>query len=179
MNVLVLHGYPGVGKFTIGKILGEKTGYKLFHNHIIVDAVQSLFEFGTPSLIQLREKFWLEMIEEALKVNLNGIIFTFVFEQTVQKDFLNKLAQAVTYYNGEISFIELICEKAELEKRIVSSDRKQFTKIQSTEVFRNLLNTGALLKPDIPKGSKKVFTIDTTHATPEESANKIIQLITT
>lgn len=78
MNLIFIYGAPAVGKLTVAKELAEKTGYKLFHNHLTVDLVRSFFEYGSEQAARLSEKFRLEMFEEAAKAKLPGIIFTYV-----------------------------------------------------------------------------------------------------
>ena len=76
MKLIFLYGPPASGKYTIAKALAEKTEYKLFHNHLTVDLVTSIFPFDSDQLPRLSEKFRLEMFEEAAKANVEGIIFT-------------------------------------------------------------------------------------------------------
>lgn len=56
MKLIVLYGPPAAGKYTIAKAVAEKTGYKLFHNHLTVDLLKSVFEFGTPDFFGLVKK---------------------------------------------------------------------------------------------------------------------------
>jgi hypothetical protein len=53
------------GKLTVAKDLAARTGMALFHNHLIVDAVGSVFRFGSDEFVRLRETFWLEVIRTA------------------------------------------------------------------------------------------------------------------
>jgi hypothetical protein len=48
MDMVFLYGPPGVGKLTVSKALAELTGFKVFHNHLTIDAVVPVFDFGTP-----------------------------------------------------------------------------------------------------------------------------------
>jgi broad-specificity NMP kinase len=47
MRLIFLYGLPGVGKLTVARELAEFTGFKVFHNHLTVDLVGSVFDFGT------------------------------------------------------------------------------------------------------------------------------------
>ena len=47
------------GKLTIAKELATLTGFSLFHNHLVVDAVAAVFPFGSERFVKLREQFWL------------------------------------------------------------------------------------------------------------------------
>ena len=56
MNLVFLHGPAASGKLTVGRELSRRPGYRLFHNHLVVDAVTAVFEFGSESFVRLREK---------------------------------------------------------------------------------------------------------------------------
>ncbi len=49
MKVIFLYGPPAVGKLTIAKVIAEKTGYKLLHNHLIVNPIAEIFPFENPA----------------------------------------------------------------------------------------------------------------------------------
>ena len=72
MKFIFLHGPPAVGKLTIARELATLTGWRLFHNHLTVDLVLSVYDFGTPGFIALREQIWLAVIRRALADRLPG-----------------------------------------------------------------------------------------------------------
>ena len=47
--------------------LAHITGFRLFHNHLIVDALTAVFDFGTEPFIELREQVWLAVFREAAR----------------------------------------------------------------------------------------------------------------
>jgi ATP-dependent Lon protease len=47
-TLLFVLGPPAVGKMTVGNAIAEITGLKLFHNHLTIEPVLRLFEFGSP-----------------------------------------------------------------------------------------------------------------------------------
>src|SRR5450432_2078261 len=67
MRLIFLFGQVASGKLTVAKALAAKTGYALFHNHLIVDAVADVFPFGSDEFIRLREQLWLEVIQAAVE----------------------------------------------------------------------------------------------------------------
>ena len=88
MKLIFLHGLPGVGKLTVARELAKLTGFRIFHNHLTVDLVESVFEFGSLPFIELREKIWLDVFSQAVADGLNGLIFTFAYDRTVQGSFV-------------------------------------------------------------------------------------------
>ncbi len=170
MKLIFLHGMPGVGKLTVAAELANLTGFKLFHNHLTVDLVTSLFEFGSEPFINLREKIWLETFTEAASAELDGLIFTFAFEKTVRGEFLSNVIKTVEGNGGEVIFVRLHCAPEELETRITNPSRKKFGKLSSLDLFRQLNNAGVF---DTPENAPDRLAIDTTHLSPAATAGKI------
>lgn len=71
-----MFGPPAVGKMTVGKELAELTGLKLFHNHMTIEPVLQLFEFGSPPFARLVRSFRNQVFEEVARSDLPGLIFT-------------------------------------------------------------------------------------------------------
>lgn len=174
MRLIFLHGLPGVGKLTVAQELAKLTGYKVFHNHLAVDLVTSVFEFGNPNFVRLRETIWLEVFAAAQREKLPGLIFTFAPERTVRPTFIEQVNELVAGDGGEVVFVELSCAEAEIERRIVEPSRAQFGKLSSLELFRELKTSGAFSYPEMPDSS---LTIDTTSVSPTNAATRIAQLL--
>jgi hypothetical protein len=169
-DILFLFGRPGVGKLTVGEHLAAETGYRLLHNHAVVDLVTSLFPFGTPPFVVLRENIWHLSIETALKAKIGGVIMTFAPEKTVSDGFIPALQKRVKAGMGTIHFIELTCSNAELEKRIASEPRERFGKLRDVYKYRKLDEAGTFDRPGMPTPE---LVIDTTNQGPLESARAI------
>lgn len=170
MNLVMLHGLPGVGKLTIARELAKQTGYRLFHNHLTVDLVASVFDFGTAPFIELRESIWLSVLGRAVAEQVPGVLFTFAFERTVPEGFLPRLRTTVEQGGGRLYLVELTCDREELERRVESPSRAPFGKLRSVELMRRLIADGSL---DAPAGLRSDLTIDTTDLHPAEAAGKI------
>ena len=106
MELIFLYGPVASGKLTVGKKLAERTGYALFHNHLIVDAVLAVFPFGSPEFVRLREAFWLEAIETAARSG-RSLIFTFAPEPSVAADFPERVTRIVAAVGGRVTFVAL------------------------------------------------------------------------
>ena len=47
MKLIALYGPPGVGKLTIARVLAKTTGYKVLHNHLTIELLCALFDWGS------------------------------------------------------------------------------------------------------------------------------------
>ena len=79
MKLLLLYGPPAVGKLTIAKEIARLTGFKVFHAHLTVDLVASIFPRGTPAYLQLVWDIRLAVFAEAARAHIDGLIFTTVY----------------------------------------------------------------------------------------------------
>lgn len=170
MKLIFLHGLPGVGKLTVGRELAKFTGFRLFHNHLTVDLVASVFEFGSPPFVELREKIWLDVFSEAV-TNLDGLIFTFAFDRTVRSGFIEKTQEVIESSGGAVLFVELKCSTVELEKRIEHPSRQGFGKLNFVKQFRELKEAGAFVAPEMPT---ERLVVDTTRLSASDAASLII-----
>jgi hypothetical protein len=172
MKLIFLHGRPAVGKLTVARELATLTDFKLFHNHLTVDLVSSLFPFGSEPFILLREQIWLAAFAAAARNNLS-LIFTFNPERTVREHFVQDAIEVVEGARGKVVFVELTCTDAELEQRIENASRKKFGKLASLEQYRSLNQGGAFRFPELPKE----LSVDTTSRSPADSARLISEYI--
>jgi dephospho-CoA kinase len=165
MKLVFIYGMPASGKLTVAKELSALTGYHVFHNHLVVDVLLEIFDFGSKSFVELRERFWLEVFREASSSGAAGLIFTFAPEKTVRREFIeNVVSQAA---NDELVFVELYCADNEIEKRLTAEGRKNYKKLDSVELLRELVRTKTF---DSPKMPDPQLRIDTGKHSAKESA---------
>jgi hypothetical protein len=169
MDLIFLHGPAAAGKLTVARELAHMTGLRLFHNHLTVDALTAVFDFGTESFILLREQIWLTIFREAAKRKVS-LIFTFTPERTVGPSFIQRTIDAVESAGGRVLFVALVCPVEELERRITSASRAAFGKLRSLELFQELNQTGVFAYPKLPDSG---LSIDTSQMSPREAAGKI------
>lgn len=167
MRLVVLCGPPGVGKLSIARELAARSGYRLFHNHLTVDLLESLFEFGSPAFVELRERLWLELLARAADEGVQGVIFTLAFDRTVSAGFPARLLNLCREHRIELSFIELSCAVPELERRVLAPDRARHGKLNSLDRYRELARSGAFVRFPLPDDTRR---IDTTGLSAAESA---------
>jgi len=78
MNLVYLYGPPAVGKLTVAKELPLLTSYRVFHNHLTIDCITPVFEFGSEVFWELVHGSRLAVIEEAARQGVD-LIYTSVY----------------------------------------------------------------------------------------------------
>jgi hypothetical protein len=174
MRLIFIYGIPATGKLTVARELAAITDYPLFHNHLVVDMLLSVFEFGSQPFVELREQIWLSVFKQAAQNQLPGFIFTFAPEPTVRPEFLPAAVKTVSEFGGAVDFVELTCPVAELKRRIPESSRLQFKKLTSVSQFEQIHAAGGFEALPMPPPR---LTIDTSTCTPSRAALQIARAL--
>jgi len=168
MKVIFIHGPAAAGKFTIAKRLNEITGLPLFHNHLTVDLVLTLHEFGTDGFINLREEIWIAAFKSAANAQ-QSFIFTFHPEKNVAPSLIEKLQSIVEDCGGHVHYIQPKCAEAVTLERLDQPSRTQFGKLQDRALYQSLSANGSFDFPPLPAE----LEIDTETTNPEVAAKTI------
>jgi hypothetical protein len=172
VQLVFIHGPAAAGKLTIARLVAARTGFALFHNHLVVDAVGAVFPFGSPEFRRLRERFWLETFEAAAVAG-RSLVFTFNPEASVSPSFPQDTVAAVEPQGGRVRFVALTCPPEELARRVDAPDRAAFGKLRDPALFRRLSAEGAFDYP--PIGSE--LAVDTAANSPEAAAERIAEAL--
>lgn len=172
-TLVYLYGPPAVGKLTVATELQGLTSYRLFHNHLTVNAVRSVFEFGTPSFSEVVHRFRLDVFETAARNGINVIftnnsVWAVPHGRSLFAAFAQEARERVEATGGCVVFVQLTAPPEALEARVGSKARRDHGKLVEVARLREmltLLDTDPLHPDDL--------VIDTTTATPEEAAAKI------
>ena len=161
MRVIFLHGPAAAGKHTIGRLLSERLGLPLFHNHLTVDLAKTLFDFGTEPFRRLRAAVWHAAFAEATAAR-RSFIFTFHPEASVDPSLIADLVERVTDAGGRVHFIELICPRDTVLERLGSESRAAFGKLTDPDVYLRIEAAGGFRFPPMPPPLVRVDTSGTT-----------------
>lgn len=119
MPLVVIFGPPAVGKMTVGHALAERTGLRLFHNHLTSDVVTRFFDYGTPAYGRLITEFRSRVFEEVAASDLPGLIFTYVwaFDDAQDTEFIKHLSGIFRDRGQVVYYVELEATQAERLRR--------------------------------------------------------------
>jgi len=170
MQVVFIYGQAASGKLTIARQLAERTGLAVFHNHLVVDAVEAVFPFGSEAFVRLREQFWLAVIAAAARAG-RSLIFTFAPEPTVAPDFAERVRTLVQSAGGEVVFVALTVPPEEQERRLREPGRAAFGKLRSVDLLRRLRDDFTACMAAMPQPA---LTVDTGTVAPSEAAEAIV-----
>jgi chloramphenicol 3-O-phosphotransferase len=171
MRLVFIYGPPASGKLTIARELTKLTGFKLFHNHVSIQFVTSLFDFGTKTFNRLTDKYRREMLEEAAREGVDTI-FTFVYGRPVDDEFVRDSVRRVKRHGGRVVFVRLYCDREELARRVAAPGRRALGKLSKKKILNDLYRVFDL-DSEVPVQSS--FSIDTGKNSPRKAARMIVQ----
>lgn len=171
MDLVFLHGPAAAGKLTIAREIAKAVGYPVFHNHLVVDLLTTVFPFGSEPFVRLREQMWLSIFDDAAKVD-RSLLFTFTPEATVQAGFPARVSASIKANGGKVHFVRLAVSVEEQERRIAAASRHEFRKLTDVESLRRLRREpGAVEQPPTD------LSIDTNNLDPGATAKRIIEAL--
>jgi tRNA uridine 5-carbamoylmethylation protein Kti12 len=169
LKLIFIYGPPSVGKLSVAKELARLTGFKLFHNHVSIEFVKSIFEFGSPAFWRLGDKYRREMLEEAAKAGISTI-FTLVYARGVDDAFVKDILRRVQRHDGKVCFVRLHCDPEILIRRVRNRSRRNYSKVRSKSALAHMFKTYKMTEA-VP--FVKSLSIDTGVKTPIQAARLI------
>ena len=168
MKLLIIHGAPAAGKLTVANEVAKRAAFKVFHNHLSIDCVKPVFEFGSPEFWRVVGHIRLRTIAEAARANID-VIHTFCYEFGTDDRLFNEIISAAEDNGGEVHLVLLVCDDEVRRGRMANESRVRIGKLTDPDsVGRSKLNLTT------PLPGRETLTIDTTGTRPEEAAELII-----
>jgi len=156
---------------TVANAIASETGFKVFHNHLSIDCIEPVFDFGTEPFFRLIEMIRRETIAEAARAG-QDLIYTFCYAKGSDDAHVAAVAEAVEENGGEVCFVLLTCERGELEKRVLTEERRKFGKASDLGILHEILDKHDLFSP-VPE--RESLCLDNTDLSPAEAARRIIE----
>ena len=170
MKLLFIYGSPAVGKLTVASEVAARTGIRVFHNHLSIDCIEPIFDYGTKSFGKLINLIRVETVREAARVGLD-LIYTFCYAKDVDDPHVKKIIEVTEEHGGEVCFVLLRADRAELNKRVTEESRRKMGKAKTVEMMDFFHETYDLLSP-VP--DRESLIIDNTNLPAEAAAERII-----
>ena len=157
---------------TVGQKLMDRTGLRLFHNHMIIEPVIDVFGYFNGRIIQEIRQI---IFEEFVKTDLKGMIFTFMWAFDMQSDwdYITELAELFKKHGSEIYWIELVAqqsvrlERNKTENRLANKRSKRDIKVSENRLLGEETNH-RLVSYEGEIQFKNYIKIDNTYLTPDE-----------
>ena len=170
--IIVLNGYPGVGKLTIGRELAALMDGRMLDIHSVYNVAFALTEFKSPEFIKTVEQ--IEAIAHNLILNLPAeqpVVLTTVLAGT--DDWGDQEWRRIVELGQQrppLLVVHVTCDLEENQRRIASEERIMKLKLRDPAVaVRNQMGAKPLLGLD----EDRLLTLDTTSMTPAEAAQTI------
>jgi len=183
-TIVVLIGFAGTGKYTIGRELCRRTGAKLVDNHLINNSVFTVVNADgvtpLPSGVWDRVNEIRRSVYRAMR-ELSPAEMSFVLTMELRQNnpgdhsALVDVGAVATARNSLFVPVRLICDVDELCRRVVEPARAAMLKHIDPESTRRKVAEDSVLAIEHPN----VLTIDVTHRSPEASADVILNEIET
>jgi hypothetical protein len=170
MKLIIIHGPPAAGKLTVGGEIARLTEFKLFHNHVSIDCVKTVFEFGTSVFWDVIGFVRIGMIAEAARNDID-VIHTFCYEFGADDDHFRKLIAAAEDNGGEVHLVLLRCDENERKRRIGNKSRVRIGKLTDPASF----DRKKPLELSTPLPGREALVLDTTSISAADAAAEIIQ----
>jgi shikimate kinase len=172
--IIVLNGYPGVGKLTIGRELASRLNARLLDAHSVYNVAFALTEFKSPEFRATVDK--VEAIAHDLILKLSQdqpVVLTAVLSgggdwAQAQWMRIEQLGKA----RPPLCVVHIECQLDENIRRICSEDRDQKRKPRDPEYARK---NQANAKPLLGGNSEHFLALNTTQMTASAAAATIAE----
>ncbi len=172
MSGIIVHinGWPGVGKYTIGRIAAQQLDARFLPNHVICGPGLSVAGFGTPAcgkVVRQTRALVFEAIVAAAPSE-SFVLTTVLFEEDVAR--FESIMDLAIRRSAPFLCVTLHCAMEENSRRLHSESRIRRHSLTDAKHLRQLRRDNELLQPICDDH----IELDTSTVTADENATKII-----
>jgi hypothetical protein len=172
-TLVYLYGPPAVGKLTTAERLEERTAVPVFHNHLTVNALRTVFEFGSPAFTEVIHRVRLDVFTTAARTG-TSLIFTnnsMWGGPDGERNFLafaHAVEDGVERAGGRVVFVRLTAPLDVLTSRVDTASRRSHHKLLDPMRLEALMSASA--EPVVPATA---LTLDMSELTADGAAHAI------
>ncbi|MDH6144109.1 hypothetical protein P3T35_006145 [Kitasatospora sp. GP30] len=182
-TLLIVVGPAAVGKMTVGGAIAERTGFKLFHNHLTIEPLLRLFPYESPQFQRLNHGFREQIFAEAAASDLRGLVFTVVwdFDDPADAALVERYAAPFRERGARVLFLELAADQGvRLERNAGESRLAEKASKRDLEWSNgNLVDMDAKFRlnsvDDFAHIPESHLLIDNTELEPDEVARRAVE----
>jgi DNA polymerase III delta prime subunit len=167
-RLIFLYGPPAVGKLTVAKALARELGFRILHNHVTLNAVGTVLDFGTDAFWGCVRRLRRDLLTSAAKERVD-LVYTFCFVPA-DEPVVEGVVEAYEREGGQVTFVQLIAPREELLRRVTADGRRREGKLTDAEALRRLLDEGDFYAPVRIRPS---LTLDLGFLTADEAASRV------
>ena len=170
--IVHLNGWPGVGKYTIGKDLSGKLGARFIHNHVLHDVSFACAGRGDDDRWPLYEKVRAAAYGVLARRPLNEVFVmtnALCYGVTREVEAWNKVVDLAISRSARLIPVILHADTETIVRRI-SSDNRSDMKLTDPGTVQNMISTHTLQIPEVPE----TIELDVSDYSVEEAANEIL-----
>lgn len=174
--IIVINGWPGVGKLTVGRILAQALGGRLLDNHTIYNVAFSLTQFRTPEFYEaVRGVREVAFATVARLPAPEPVIMTVCYAQDSAwgNENWDAIIALARKSGRKLLAVTLDCAAAENIRRVQIAERANLRKLTDGEELVKIREGRALLERDVDA----ILRIDNTLLPPEDCAARIIAAV--
>lgn len=157
---MVIFGPPAVGKMTVGRAVTARSGFRLFHNHAVLEPLLEVFDHDTPPIMRLLGQWRRRVIEEAAAADID-LVLTFVWGLELEDD-VHEVSDYIGPYvdrAAAVSFVELYAdldtrlERHRTEHRLAEKRSKRdvtWSEGNVRDLGQHVMNTGRRGSAEVP-----------------------------
>ena len=159
-----------MGKLSVAQALAARTGFRVLHNHLLINLSSALFEFGGAQHRTFVRHLRDISLETARAANVPGVILTYVYARDRDTYILDLCNQAEAQ-GDVVHLVQLSCKQETLEARVTESSREAFDKLTTVSGLRAKL--GLLNEPFGQVKWRESLCVETDELTPDAVAEAI------
>lgn len=187
MHLVCIIGPLAVGKMTVGREVCARTGFRLFHNHLSIEPLIGIFDFGTPSFNRINSMIRHQVITEAVVADLAALVFTYAwdFDNTADAREVERLIAPVVDSGLPVDFVELCAPQPMRLAREGGADRMEHKRSKRDVEWARAhvveLESGARFNTDPsdaaewPLPQYRHLRLDNAHDSPGQTAELIVE----
>ncbi|OGI60441.1 hypothetical protein A2641_00190 [Candidatus Nomurabacteria bacterium RIFCSPHIGHO2_01_FULL_37_25] len=144
--VVFIYGPIAVGKLTVAKILSNKLGYKLVHNHLLNDFMGEVFDRGSYYSHVAKDFLRYYLLENTVKAKINIVTTHCYSHDFVSKTglsdstYVKTLDKKLTKLGAKFCPVHLKASNKELLRRVSMNSRKKFKKLTNKKIMHELIS---------------------------------------